>query len=191
MIWAIVIVMGCVSAGLNFWWFEKLQIHAKAHPLPTKFSIALWEVLTFVGLLGLIMLPTVYRAQANQAIYRENVAVADAPFAVPDRAEAICYQRSRTGLILASYEISETDFKSWLSEHDSELRKGGGWSNDFQMPVDVDLPDAGLRPFRSRPRDHSVTDGIIVRWSLGKVDFTITFDRIEGIAFYEEREIRK
>lgn len=190
--WPTIVVVSLVSIWLNGSRAVKLKKRNEQIERPNRLSISLREVLGFSFLLGLIILPASFQAQANQSMYRANVTASEAPFPVPDTAEAIQFQRDRNGLILGSYEITEEELRKWHSEQDWDMASDRPSEQEIIVgPVEVSPPDPTQTPFLVPYKTHRVMHGFQVYLRTEALIHCITYDRAAGIAYYEEIAVPK
>ncbi|WP_144972622.1 hypothetical protein [Bremerella volcania] len=189
-VWPAIFVVTMGSLWLNGRWGWQLKRRNDQTAGPTRLSISLREMFAFCFLLGLIILPASIQAHRNQSIYRANVAAADAPFPVPDQAEAIQYQRDRHGLIIGSYEVDEQELRSWLDVQAFKMSTGGARLQEITAgPILVTPPDPTQTPFLVPYGTHRVTKGLRAYWHVDDLYHMLTYDRATGVAYYQELAI--
>ncbi|MEW4566039.1 hypothetical protein AB1K70_26215 [Bremerella sp. JC770] len=186
-IWPAIMVVTLMSLWLNGRWAWKLKKRNEQNASPTRLSISLREMFAFCFLLGLILLPASFLSQQDQSLYRAEVTAAEAPFPVPDAAQAIQYQRGRTGLIVGSYEVDEETLRRWLDIHAAENLLEGYHLKDIATgPIPVTPPDPAQTPLLVPYAAHTVNRGMQAYWHVGDLYHFVTYDRDTGIAYYEE-----
>ncbi|MEW4566040.1 hypothetical protein AB1K70_26220 [Bremerella sp. JC770] len=181
----IMVIASLTCGWINGRWAWKLWKHSQDHP-PQSRSISLREVLAFCAVMGVLMIPTSYRASVNRSLYQANIAVDDAPIALPTGAQAIEYERQRDGRILVSFEIDETSFRQWLVSSDSDVHKHGGTLEEITSPLNVHRPDPSRIPLPISEGNTSVSQGLSVYWQTETLHHAITYDRATNTAYYQE-----
>ncbi|PQO33415.1 hypothetical protein C5Y96_11255 [Blastopirellula marina] len=188
-VWTIIGMLTIASLWFNGRWAWKLKKFSEQNPTKKRLVVSLREIMALCVVLGLIMIPATYRAHANQSVYRANVAVADAPFSVPDAAQAITYERDRSGLLLASYEMQEAPFRAWLSNHDSVVSKNDGRWEELASAVNATSPSPNRLPWILSYGNEMIADGFRVIWQADGLYHFIIYDRTIGVAYYEQQPI--
>lgn len=185
-LWILVGILSMTSMVLNGRWAWKLKHQAGGKVSWKPISISLREILTLCVLLGLIMIPATYRAHKNRSLYRADVAKADAPFAVPESAKAITYERDRSGLLLATYVIDETPYRQWLSRSDSEASQHAARWHELDVALDATAPSPDRLPWSLSYGNEIVNDGFRLIWQADGLSHIIIYDRDKKLAYYQQ-----
>lgn len=178
-----IVIYGLASFGVNVHWILKLQAYAKQSDEKKKFAFSLLEILGLCILLAVVIAPASYQAHRNPALYLENVSAADVPLPLPTEAQNVTYQRNRSGVARATYEVTEEALKNWLLDHPPAENIQ---QQEITAPIQISIPNAD-QPLRG---DYvTVTQGFQATWKMANRYFTLVYDRPSGTAYYEETVI--
>ncbi|MFN3148563.1 hypothetical protein [Bremerella sp.] len=185
-VWIAIGTLTVTSLWFNGQWAVQLKRRAATQQSWKPISISLREILAACVLLGIIMVPASYRAQSNPSTFRAEVTASEAPFPLPKSVQSITYQRDRNGLLLASYEVDEADFRQWLSRKDSPWFQQGQRWKEITTSVNVTPPQKDRLPWSLNEHTERVDKGFQAYWQADGIDHILTYNRMTGTAYYEQ-----